>query len=172
MPSRRCATALLTAALAWIGGAAPAQGAEDELIVALEPGYDRLSHPDGSQHGLGGTASVWLGLSDDLWLALSGGGFHVGDAPQHDALSRWEAFGGIVAALDVFRVVPYVEAMAGIVGGPSGLHPTARLGVGADYLLTPELSLGAVLRYRPLPAEDLADAAVTAQARLAWRLEW
>jgi hypothetical protein len=172
MTTARPTVALLTIVLTWAAPLA-ARAAADELIVAVEPGYDRLSRATTSQSGVGGTLSAWLGLTDDLWLAASGGGFQTLDeAPEHPKLFRYEAFGGLVAALDVFRVVPYLEGMAGVVGARGSVHPTIRLGLGADYLVTPELSLGAVLRYRPLPEDDLAQAAVTAQVRLGWRLEW
>jgi len=166
------ATALLTLGLA-LGASGGAQAASDELILALEPGYLRLTSTDASQNAVGGSASMWLGLTDDLWLALSGGGFQTLDETEQRArFFAWEAFGGLVAALDVFQVVPYIEATAGVVGGPEGVHPTVRLGLGADYLLTPSLSVGAVARYRPLPEEDIAQSGISAQLRLAWRLEW
>lgn len=166
------ATALLTLGLA-LGAGRAARAASDELIVAAEPGYLRLSSTEASQNAVGGTASVWLGLTDALWLAASGGGFQVLDETERrGTFFAWEAFGGLVAALDVFRVVPYLEAMGGVVGGPEGVHPTLRLGLGADYLLTPSLSLGAVARYRPLPEDDIAASGLSAQLRLAWRLEW
>lgn len=151
----------------------PASAGPDELIVAVEPGYGRLSRQVGSQNEVGGTVSAWLGLSESFWLALSGGAFQgLSDVEDRDAVLRYEAFGGLVATLDVFRVVPYLEAMLGIVGVPDEVEPTVRLGVGADYLLSPEWAVGAVLRYRPLPEEDIASAAITAQLRLGYRFSW
>lgn len=150
-----------------------AEAASDELVLAIEPGYDRLSRTEASQNGVGGTATAWFGLTDSLWLLASGGAFQMLDEdPGRDRLLRWEAFGGIVAALDVFRVVPHLELAGGVVGGRGGVHPTIRVGVGADYLFTPEWSAGVALRYRPLPEEDIAQASVTAQLRVGYRFAW
>lgn len=155
-----------------IGVGTPASAAPDELIVAVEPGYERRVQPDGGQDGVGGSLSAWLGLTDSLWLMGSAGLFGVvrGDEGDDDPV-RYEVMGGIVGALDVFRIVPFVELGAGVVGVKSQVLPTVRLGAGLDYLLNPQWAVGAVLRYRPLPEEDLAQAAISAQLRLSFRFE-
>ncbi len=150
----------------------PAWAAEDEVIVAIEPGYERLAFDGGGSHALGATLSAWWGLSDMVWLMGSAGAFQaLQDQPTRTKALRYEAFGGIVAALDVFRVIPSVEVGLGVAGVKSTIMPTVRLGAGLDYLLNPQWGLGAVVRYRPLQQEDLANAALTVQVRLSYRFE-
>lgn len=167
------AHAILPAIALGLTLAAPAEAAPDELLLAIEPAYERLSQKPESQNGVGGTATAWIGLTDSLWLTFSGGAVHMLDTSADDeTLTRWEAFGGITAAFDVFRVVPSLELLAGVVGAKSDVHPTIRIGGAVDYLLTPEWSLGVALRLRPLPEEDIATAATTAQLRIGYRFAW
>ena len=83
----------------------------------------------------------------------------------------FELLGGIVYAFDVFAAIPFAEALGGFVTGTGGVQPTARLGLGVDYLVTRTVSIGIVGRYRPI-AEPLGNALMTAQLRLAVRLEY
>lgn len=131
--------------------------AEDELVVSLEPGYGMLVSSDVTQHGAGGAISGWLGLTDTLWLAASMGVLTFPERAEASAATLWEAHGGVVAALDVFRWIPYLEGLIGVVGEGGRLAPTVRLGAGVDYLITREWFVGLVLRTRPfaLPIGDV-----------------
>lgn len=146
-----------------------AAAGEDELVLALEPAYAVLTR-DGSTHGGGAEASVWIGLTEALWLTASGGilGFDRGqDLP--DLL--YEGAGGIVAALDVLRTIPFVEAAVAALASEDAIVPSVRVGLGADYLVSPALSIGAVIRYRPLADELRSDSLFTLHLRVSWRLE-
>lgn len=167
------ARALLPALLLATSAAAPARAASDELVLLVEPGYERLSRQLESQNAVGATATGWIGLTDSLWLSISGGAFQtLNEESDRETFLRWEAFGGVAAALDVFRVVPHLEVLGGVVGARGKVFPTVRVGVGADYLFTPEWSAGVALRFRPLPEEDIATSAISAQLRIGYRFAW
>lgn len=148
--------------------ATPARAAPDEMILALEGGYGLLTRGDARPSGAGGHGTAWVGLTDTFWLAGSGG--VTGFPGLEDRAVLWEAFGGLAAALDIFRAVPFAEAMIGVVGAGDVLSPSVRLGLGLDYLVTRTLSVGAVARWRPL-SDELGGHLVTAQVRLALRLD-
>lgn len=142
-----------------------ASGAEGEVVVAAEPGWAIQSAPARTDHNFGAGASLWMGLTDSVWAAASLGF----TGPGGDFRSV-EACGGLVLALDVLRIIPFLEAQAGLLASGEETTALVRLGFGADYFLTERLSLGAVARYRPLPSE-LGDGLLTVQGRLAFRLE-
>lgn len=139
--------------------------AEGEAVVAAEPGLAILSAPESTDHAFAASASVWLGLTDAVWAA-AGLGF---SGPGGEAKTV-EAVGGLIVALDVLRIIPFGELMAGILTHGDQSTALVRLGFGADYFLTDRLSLGAVARYRPLPSE-IGDGLLTVEGRLAFRLE-
>lgn len=142
-----------------------ARGAEGEAVVAVEPGWAIQSAPERTDHSFGAGASVWLGLTDSVWAAAS-----VGFTGPGGDFRSVEACGGLVLALDVLRIIPFLEAQAGLLASGEEATALVRLGFGADYFLTERLSLGAVARYRPLPTE-LGDGLLTVEGRLAFRLE-
>jgi len=142
-----------------------AWGAEGEAVVAVEPGWAIQSAPERTEHTFAAGASLWLGLTDSVWAAASLGF----TGPGGDFRSV-EACGGLVLALDVLRVIPFLEAQAGLLASGEQTTALVRLGFGADYFLTERLSVGAVARYRPLPS-GRGDGLVTVEARLAFRLE-
>lgn len=142
---------------------------EGEWVVSAEPqlGFFTGSARDASTElGAGGQASLWLGLSPAAWIFASAGG----EASLGEGPSILEAIGGAVVALDVLRVIPFLELGAGadIVGGE--VAPLLRLGVGADYLFSPSFSMGVVGRYRPLFGREGEDW-VTVSLRLSFRGE-
>lgn len=147
-----------------------AAAADGEWVIAAEPGYALLVSDDVSQHGGGGTASGWLGLTDTLWLGISGGAFALAKSGSEPAVTPWEAMGGLVAALDVFRWIPYVEGYVGLLGQGSTLAPTLRLGLGIDYLVSPSWFVGAVLRSRPF-IDPIANVETTISLRVGVRFE-
>jgi hypothetical protein len=119
---------------------------------------------------LGGHGAVWLGISEVLWLEGSGGAYvFFEDGGNHRAL--YEAAGGLVAAFDVLRTIPFAEATIGVVGSRGVLSPTLRAGVGADYLLSKHASIGVVGRYRPVGAQIASDGMLTLELRLGFRFE-
>lgn len=140
---------------------------EDELIAAVEPGYAGLD-ASGLKSGFGGSASLWIGTDTPFWVAGSAG--VTGHFGLDDPVT-FELLGGIVYAFDVFAVIPFAEVLGGFITGTGGLQPTARFGLGVDYLVTRTVSVGVVGRYRPI-AEPLGNALMTATLRLAVRLEY
>jgi hypothetical protein len=151
--------------------ARPVHAAEDELVLAIEAGGGLLTGGEKTAVAIGGDVGFWLGLSETLWLSGTVGGFRaVGDAPGERTL--FELGGGIVAALDVLRIIPFVEAsIIGVVGGGGDVSPGARAGIGADYFLNRTTSIGLVVRYRTLSSDLEHDGLASAQLRLGWRLE-
>ena len=156
------ATILLSIALPSI-----AHAGEDELILAVEPGWALLHFTDDANHGGAAGVSAWLGVTETIWLAASTGialGF-----VEKSAVS--ELLAGIVVALDVLRVVPYGEALIGAVASKETVEPSFRFGLGADYLISPAIGIGLVARYRPLTDTLGGDGLFTAQVRLSLRIE-
>ena len=169
MRARSRATAALGCAVA-LASFAPgrAWADDDEWILGVEPGWSLVTAPGrDARHGGGADLSLWFGVTETTWLFASGGAHVFGG---DESLLLGEALGGLVAALDVLRTIPFVEAAGGVVLGRDQVEPVLRLGVGADYLLTSSLALGVVVRYRPLAGLD-ADRRVSASLRLSWRAE-
>ena len=143
---------------------------DDEWVIAAEPDYALHTAPGtDASHGTGGNLSAWFGVSEAAWLTVSAGAWtYLGEvAPP----TVFEAVGGLVVALDVLRVIPFLEAAAGaniIDGVPT---PVLRVGVGADYLVSEALSIGGVVRYRPL-FDTGGDQMVTIGLRVGLRGEW
>ena len=156
------AAVLSSTPLAWAG--------TDEVIAAVEPGVELWTGRAEGTWAVTGGASAWVGLTDQLWLAASANGGQV--VTGNETFARYEFFGGVVLALDVFRVVPYLEVLGGVVGAQKQLFPTVRLGFGLDYLIDPEWAVGVVARVRPLPERDIATSVVGASLRLSYRFGW
>ena len=140
---------------------------EGEWVLGIEPqlGLFSAAGDDAElQLGAGGQLSFWIGLSDAAWLFVAGG-VEVG---LDGGPTVGEGIAGAVAALDVLRTIPFIELGAGadLIGGE--LAPLLRLGVGADYLITPDLSFGAVARYRPLFGRE-GESWLTFSLRLGFR---
>jgi hypothetical protein len=150
-----------------------AQAAEDELLLAFEPGYALLTAPT-DLHGAGGRLTASYGITDSIWLSASGGADRHLSRGESEGRTLWEAFAGITVALDILRTVPFLEGLIGVVGADLGdrtkIDPSVRLGAGFDFLVTRSFSLGAVFRYRPV-SDDLGDSLLTIDARLTWRIE-
>jgi hypothetical protein len=167
---------VLFAAFAAAAAEPAAEAAEDELVLGVEPAYAYLSGPPEGLHGGGGDVTLSYGLTDSIWLSASAGASRQAKHGMRPALTLFEAFGGVTVALDVLRTIPFVEALIGVVlGDPSGdaasaLSPTIRIGVGADYLLTRSVSLGGVVRWRPV-TDALGGSEVSAHLRLGLRFE-
>jgi len=142
-----------------------ARAEEDELLFHLEPAWALARTGEDTRHGAGGELSASLGLSSSGWVHFSAGGFHFFDGP-----TVFEALSGVVAALDVLRTIPFIEVLGGLEVVDGAVSPLVRLGVGADYLITPEISMGAALRFRPLTGSEL-HRPISAGLRLSWRLE-
>lgn len=156
----------LAAALALVAPSRAALAGEDELIVAVEPGYATLVGP--VRHGAGVDGSAWVGTASPFWLAGSlgvSGHFGEGDPVIGRALV------GLVYALDVFAAIPFLEAQGGLIWGEEDLQPTARLGLGLDYLVTRTVSVGLVGRVTPI-GEPLGDGLFSGHIRVAVRLEY
>jgi hypothetical protein len=151
------------------GLARSALGAEHEVVLALEPGYGLLAG-DGAENGIGGSASAWVGISEMFWISATGG--EVTFFPKAGGTRFvYEVGGGLVAAFDVLRTIPFAEAQIVAVASRGALVPTFRAGIGADYLLNKAISVGGVIRYRPLTSEIAADGILSVFFRLGLRLE-
>ena len=168
-PSRRraasVASGVIWATLAAVAG--PAQADSGEWALILEPAIG-LYRPTGgdAQLGAGGDVAAWLGLTTAASLFVSVGGAWVSDGPPIG-----EALGGVALALDVLRTIPFLEVGLGAALVDTEVVPALRLGLGADYLLSPRLSIGGVARYRPAFGRGEEDW-LTFSLRLGWRGEF
>jgi hypothetical protein len=140
--------------------------AEEEWLIAAEPGWSWESGVDA--HRLGGGLTAALGLSPAAWAFVGG----AARAPISPAVGvGWEAVAGVQLALDVLRTIPFLEVGGGVAGVGDRLGPLLRVGIGADHLITPSLGLGAVVRVRALAGVDEARG-LSLALRLTWRDEW
>ncbi|MFO0725051.1 MAG: hypothetical protein U1E65_14825 [Myxococcota bacterium] len=142
---RRQAWGWAAAACLW-AIAMPAHADEGEWVLALEPDFGAFSDVDGTRIGFGGQASLWLGLTTATWLFVDGGAHRALDGGP----TIGETVGGVVVALDVLRTIPFAELGLGADVLPGRVEPVLRLGIGADFLVTPRFSVGVVGRYRPV----------------------
>jgi hypothetical protein len=146
----------------------PAEAAEEEIVLAFEPGYGLLAGKD--THGAGVQLSVWAVVSEAFWLAASAGELVFFESGGNRR-GLTELAAGLVAAFDVLRTIPFAELMIGLDASGGTLVPTFRAGVGADYLISRKVSIGGVARYRPLNDQISSHGLLTIQLRLSWRFE-
>jgi opacity protein-like surface antigen len=74
------------------------------------------------------------------------------------AVTAASAFAGITYAIDVLRVVPFVELGVGLLDVSGAVSERRHglgfdLGLGAQYLVTRDWGLGATIRYQAFPVE-------------------
>jgi hypothetical protein len=164
------------AALSAAMGAAPeARAGEREWVVSPTVGYHVVQAEGTARHGGGVGLDVEYGLTDS-W-ALRGSGHYAGHAFSLDGgyLQMGGLGFGALYTFDVLRVVPYASATVGasVIGGAGvSLRYTAeiRLGVGADYLVQRDFSVGLELRYTLLvPDIQRFPYAIGVAIRLSWR---
>lgn len=140
-----------------------AEADEGEWLLALEAGGALYS--GGAVPSVGGDAALQLslGLTDMVWLGVAGGGTLLYEGP-----ARGFALAQVSLLFDVFRTVPFVDLGFGAetYDGESSL--LFRLGVGADYLVSPSAGLGVVLRYQPALTTSVEHLFLLG-LRLSWR---
>lgn len=159
--------------MVFLGRAAPALAAEGEAVLSASAGHGLLFEGDRPLvHVPGAEATAWIGLTDSVWLAASSGAaWRIGRQDgERFARAMGTAEAGIVVALDVFRTLPFLELMGGASLARS-VEPTFRVGLGVDYFVSRTLSVGAVLRFRPLWDDVGRTSLFTASLRLATRIE-
>lgn len=167
----RAVLAPISASIALLSAVGPALpgtaiAAEEEWLIAAEPGWSWESGVDA--HRLGGGLTASLGLSPAAWAFVGG----AARAPISPAAGLgWEAVAGVQLALDVLRTIPFLEVGGGVAGVDDRVGPLLRVGLGADHLLTPNLGVGAVVRVRALAGVDEARG-LSLALRLSWRDEW
>jgi opacity protein-like surface antigen len=126
----------------------------------LDDAWAVLVTTSGSRHG----------VSADTARALPGG-----------ALYSYSVFGGLSYTMDVLRLLPSFEVGVGILGITGAVAKAHRaigmqVGAGADYLLTPRWSIGAVAEYVFAPFDLISNAltgnAVPQAFALSARVSW
>jgi hypothetical protein len=155
--ARRRLLALLLAAAALLG-AAPARASGGELVLAGAPLYSLVKWDQRHPSGGGVAVDAAYGLND--WLWLRGAVFYTAQAARQDenaglpagAISVGGTFVGLRYALDVLRVIPFVDAGIGaLFSGGAGHKGRVDFGVdvglGFDYLYSRRVSFGLVARY-------------------------
>ncbi len=158
---------LVAAALTAHGGAALA--GEDEWVVALEPEGTLLTPHGGSPtFGAGGQLTAWFGVTEAFWLGAAGGAWVYPDDAAPDLVA--ELVATAVVALDMLRTIPFLEGGLGADLIDGSLSPVLRVGIGADYLVSEDFSVGGVVRYRPVFGSG--EHVVTLGLRFALRGEW
>jgi hypothetical protein len=148
----------LSLAAAALLGAAPARASGGELVLALSPYYSVVKWDQRHPSGGGVGADVAWGLTD--WLWLRGTTFYTAQAAKKDeaaglpsgAISVGGAFVGLRYALDVIRVVPFVDGgigafFSGGAGHAARVDFGVEIGLGFDYLYSRRVSFGLVVRY-------------------------
>jgi hypothetical protein len=139
-------------------GAAPGRASGGDLVVAAEPLYSLVKWDQRHPSGGGVALEAAYGLTD--WLWLRGTTFYTAQAAGKDeaaglpggALSVGGVFVGLRYALDVLRVVPYVDGGVGALfaGGAGHKGRTdfgVDVGLGFDWLYNRRVAFGLVVRY-------------------------
>ena len=143
-----------------------ARAYEEQLGVGAAAGYARL-RGGGGAHGVTAELHAAYGLSD-VFRARAGllGSLHQGG----DGALAGAAWAGFDYAFDVLRVIPWAGAGAGVyfarAESRTRLHPGASVAIGADYLLSRDLSIGADVRLHAFVDENVAPALLTVALRV------
>ena len=148
----------------------PALAGVDELLVRAEAGYGTLLRGDGGRSGASASATAWWGLTERVWLSGGAGAVLGPSRDTSPALQAFEGRLGLVAAFDVLRVVPYVEAGVSLVVIDRHLSPGFVFGIGADYWIDHDIGIGIGARVSPLEARA-GDALLTAGLRAVLRFD-
>jgi hypothetical protein len=168
-------TALGLALAGMCGAAGTARAGESEWVVSPTVGYRVMQAEGAARHGGAVGLDVEYGLTDS-W-ALRGAGHYAGHAFSLDG-GYLQAGGlgfGALYTFDVLRVVPYASATVGasVIGGagvPLRYNAEIRVGVGADYLVRRDFSVGLELRYTlQVPDFQRYPYAIGVAIRLSWR---
>ena len=161
-----------------LAAAAPraAQAGEREWVVSPYLGYHVLEARGAARHGGVAGVDVDYGLTDS-W-GLRGSAYWNGQWFRRGGDGLLQASGvglGAQYTFDVLKVVPYAAATVGfsaIQGAGIGPRYNAelRIGLGADYLVQRDFSVGLELRYA-LQAPDFNrfPYAISVVLRLSWR---
>jgi hypothetical protein len=160
--------ALTALALIALGGTARADF--KEWSITITPSYALAYVDSRAPSGGGGGVEVGFGVTESLTLKASTFlSWHAVDATMttpSGTMSAFSAMLGINYALDVIRIVPSFDVAVGVLGlrgdAAFGDNATAnalvkpstafaiQLGFGVDYLITRQISVGAVVRYHAL----------------------
>jgi len=144
---------------------AGAVGAEEGMI-SLEGAYARdVRLGSGAALGLAGS----LGL-DDAWAV----GLTVRGAGHQGPQGTLALLGGVTYALDMLRLVPFVDLGLGVAAGTGRAGGGYHVGLGAEYLMTRRWAIGLAGRWHHYPLRFAgADAMslATVGLRLGWILE-
>ena len=142
---------------------------EKELVLSLQPGFAVARVGDRTAWGGGGGLDVQYGITDSLWLRVTGA-YSAHNLPALDKtatsaalpgglLSAFHAGAGVTYAIDIVRLVPFFDLSIGLLGmrqpiaaasgttSKTGYDFGVEIGVGADYLINRRLSVGFVVRY-------------------------
>lgn len=167
----------------------PAWGDEDDWEVSGRAGFSSVVVDGRDPLGLGLGLDLQYGL-DDAWAARisTNGGRHgvTGDTNHNlpgGTIWSYAAFAGMSYTMDVLRLLPTFEVgvgYLGIAGAVRTPHRTfgVQVGIGAEYLLTPRFTLGAMAEYLFAPFDlvsNVLNGSQTPQsfslsARLGWIL--
>lgn len=174
--TRSPATALLALGLLLAAGAPEARAGEQEWVVSPTLSYAALSAGGAARHGGALGLDVDYGLTDS-W-GLRGAGRYAALAvtgPDGGLLSAGSLGLGVLYTFDVLRVVPYasLEVGASAIGGaglPLRWNAEITAGVGADYLVSRDFSVGLELRYAlQVPDVRRFPYLLLVSVRLSWR---
>jgi opacity protein-like surface antigen len=162
---------------------------EDDWEVSARAGVSSVVVDGRDPLGLGLGLDLQYGL-DDAWAArisTRGGRYGVsGDRTRNlpdGTIWSYSAFAGINYTMDVLRLLPTFEVAVGYLGLDGAVRAPHRtfgiqVGIGAEYLLTPRFTVGAVAEYLFAPfdlASNVLNGSQTPQAfafsvRLGWIL--
>lgn len=175
------------AAAGGLGFPGGARADEDDWEVSARAGMSSVVVDGRDPLGLGLGLDLQYGL-DDAWAArisTRGGRQVVTGNPGRNlpdgTIWSYAAFAGINYTMDVLRLLPTFEVGLGFLGIDGAVRAPHRrfgvqVGIGAEYLLTPRFTLGAVAEYVFAPFDlvsNVLNGSQTPQAfSFAVRLGW
>ena len=161
---------------------------QDDWQLAARAGISSVRVENRDPFGLGAGLDLRYGL-DDAWAVRVSGSFarltmdgDMGKMLPGGTVWSYSSFAGLDFSMDVIRLLPTFEAGLGVLGSNGTLKSHAAIGmqagVGADYLLTPRVSIGGIAEYIYAPFDLIANVltgnqvpqAFSISARVSWIL--
>jgi len=165
-------------AVAWLSVAAallassPARAFDEELQLGGDAFYAYEIDADDAAHGVGAAVRMRYGLTDAIGVVAAVAWTSHFNVPESEDPLRHRVTGaaGVVYALDVFRIVPYLAIWVGAAVDP--MVPTAWFAVrgsgGFDFLWTRAVSSGLEVSYELLVGEEVVPGILTIAIRTSW----
>ena len=139
---------------------------EDEYSLYAQPSAGHWG-ANASDTRMGLALGAQLGLSPAANAVLEFGSSMNSDGSQASTGLQF----GLSYGLDTFRVIPFIQILAGLEYQMASFTPSLSIGLGADYLINPSLSVGLNFRATPIDGLDISGIRHQLGLRISWHRE-